>query len=285
MKYVNLFAVIVAVVLSAVGCGPGGESAPGAAPAPPATTEPAQEPQTSPPSEEPATGNQVTIYRDTWGVPHIYAATDAAAAYGLGYAQAEDRLADIYANARIATGRAAEAFGAGEVRTDFAMQLVRNEEVARKSYEEAPDYLRELADSFAAGVDAYVAQHPEKKPEWALEFEPAHCSAIGRAMILRWPLGGVFDDLSKKEKREPVGRSNEWAVSPKRTATGGAILLTDPHVGWEGMQVFYEARVHGDKLHMNGFFLVGSPLLGFGTRTTWVGRRLRAGRTRRTCSR
>ena len=34
----------------------------------------------------------VTIYRDSYGVPHIYAATDAGAAFGLMYAQAEDNF-------------------------------------------------------------------------------------------------------------------------------------------------------------------------------------------------
>ena len=37
--------------------------------------------------QAPAKGT-VTIYRDTWGVPHIYAKTPAEGAYGLGYAQA-----------------------------------------------------------------------------------------------------------------------------------------------------------------------------------------------------
>jgi acyl-homoserine lactone acylase PvdQ len=37
-------------------------------------------------------GNGVTIYRDTHDVPHIYGNTNQAAAFGAGYAQAEDRL-------------------------------------------------------------------------------------------------------------------------------------------------------------------------------------------------
>ncbi|MGI8761322.1 MAG: penicillin acylase family protein [Jatrophihabitantaceae bacterium] len=41
-------------------------------------------------TERPEAG--VTIYRDTHDVPHIYGATDQSAAYGAGYAQAEDRL-------------------------------------------------------------------------------------------------------------------------------------------------------------------------------------------------
>ncbi|MBM3290548.1 MAG: penicillin acylase family protein, partial [Candidatus Hydrogenedentes bacterium] len=234
MKYVRLTALPLAALAIAIGCTPSEPPKPTSPPAPATAPEP---------KAQPVPGKQVTIYRDKWGVPHIFADTDAAAAFGLGYAQAEDRLPDIYANARLAVGRAAEVEGEDAVRTDFAMRLVQNEEIARKSYGEASDYLRELADSYVAGVNAYVARHPERKPADALEFEPWHCSAIGRAMILRWPLGGVFGDLGKKDKRTPVGRSNEWAISPKRTATGGAILLTDPHVGWEGIQVFYEARV------------------------------------------
>ncbi len=216
-------------------------------------------------SEAESTGeaNTVTIYRDTWGVPHIYANTETAAAYGLGYAQAEDRLADLYANIRTATGTAAAAFGPDHIEADLGMQLVQNAEVCKKNWAETPEYLRNIATNFMAGVQRYADEHPEDVPEWAVELEPWHCAAIGRAMIMRWPLGTIFDDLRNRNKRPPMG-SNEWSVAPSRTADNCAILLTDPHLSWEGMAVFYEARVHGGELHMNGFFLVGSPLLGFG---------------------
>ena len=57
----------------------------------------------------------VTIKRDTWGVPHIFAETLADGAYGLGYAEAEDRLNQIFDNYRGAIGRAAEVKGSGSV--------------------------------------------------------------------------------------------------------------------------------------------------------------------------
>ena len=41
---------------------------------------------------------QITIQRDTWGVPHVFASNLADGAYALGYAQAEDRLEQIFAN-------------------------------------------------------------------------------------------------------------------------------------------------------------------------------------------
>lgn len=258
---------MIGLMLCGLGCG-GPATEPTATP--PAQTETASaEPaasETQEPSEAPTVAEAqkaVTIYRDRWGVPHVYADTDAAAAYGLGYAQAEDRLADIYANVRTATGTAAEVFGPDFVETDMAMKLVQNAKVSQEHWAEAPENLRALSENFVAGVNQYAKEHPEEVPDWAVELEPWHCSAIGRAMIMRWPLGTIFDDLHNRKKKPPMG-SNEWSVSPARTADHCAILLTDPHLTWEGLALFYEARVHGDTLHMNGFFLLGSPLLGFG---------------------
>ena len=61
-----------------------------------------------PPADRPLAKGSVTIYRDTWGVPHIYAKTPSEGAYGLGYAQAQDRLDDIYIDLRTGLGRMAK---------------------------------------------------------------------------------------------------------------------------------------------------------------------------------
>src|SRR3954464_3914943 len=53
----------------------------------------------------------VTIYRDTWGVPHIYAKTDAGAVFGLMYAQAEDNFWQLEEDTIRSLGRAAELYG------------------------------------------------------------------------------------------------------------------------------------------------------------------------------
>ncbi|MBX7255068.1 MAG: penicillin acylase family protein [Candidatus Hydrogenedentes bacterium] len=251
------------VVLGWQGCGkPSSETPPPSQPSAPVAP-PAAEPVPAPAPEAPKpSAKTVTIYRDTWGVPHIYADSDEAAAYGLGYAQAEDRLADMYANIRIACGSAAKYFGKDAKMGDQAMQLVDNAGICQNYWDDAPSELTALGESFMAGVKAYIAENPAPAPDWAIELEGWQCAAVGRAMILRWPIGNVFGDLEHKKKR--TGASNEWSVSPSRSADGSAILLTDPHVSWEGLSVFYEARVHGAKLHMNGFFLVGSPIMAFG---------------------
>jgi len=210
-----------------------------------------------------AQAGKVNIYRDDFGVPHIYAETPADAAYGLGYAAAEDRLEDIYQNIRIATGSAAEFFGEEFVQTDYAMKLVRNAETCAKHYADSPEHLRALSENYVKGIQAFAAEHPERVPEWKLDLEPWHPSAIGRAMVLRWPLGTLMDDLNGKPEK-PSFTSNEFAVSPSRTADKCAMVLTDPHLSWENLAVFHEARVHGGDMHMSGFFILGSPLLGLG---------------------
>ena len=217
------------------------------------------------PSVEAADKPKVTIYRDTWGVPHIYAETEAAGAYGLGYAQAEDRLADIYTSLRTGLGTMSEAFGSRFVEHDYTMRLCRNAELAEHTWEDMPQHLQELLVNFAAGVQAYIEEHPEEVPAHAMPIEPWMFRTVGRAMVLRWPLGTIADDLGNSGSRpRPAMRSNEWAVASSRSADDVPILLSDPHLQWEGLAVMYEARVHAGELHVNGYFLIGAPLIAIG---------------------
>lgn len=222
---------------------------------------------------EDASGNRVTIYRDTWGVPHVYADTEAAGAYGLGYAQAQDRLDDLYSAVRTGMGSMSEAFGDQYVQQDYLMRQWRNAELAESYWQTAPPEVRQLVRSFVRGVQAYEVEHPEAKPAHAVELQPWMIFTIGRAMTLRWPVGTIMDDLKEGERRRdatasgaqgPAERSNQWAVAPQRSADNVPILLTDPHLTWEGLAVLYEARVHAGDLHMSGYFLIGSPLVGIG---------------------
>ena len=212
-----------------------------------------------------AADRKVTLHRDKWGVPHIYAETSADGAYGLGYAQAEDRLNDIYTSIRTGTGTMAEAFGPKYVEEDYLMRLCRNSELAKNSLTTMPPHLRAIVENFTAGIQAYVDEHPKEVPDFAVKIEPWKILTIGRAMILRWPLGTLNDEKNKvpQTKRPPMG-SNEWVVAPSRSADKVPILLSDPHLTWEGMSVLYEARVHAGELHMNGFFLIGSPIMAIG---------------------
>ena len=206
-----------------------------------------------------AAGREATLYRDTWGVPHVYAENLADAAFAVGYAQSEDRIEDIFKNIRTATGTMAEAFGPQYAEQDYVMRLAKNAERCREYWQTAPTHIRALGDNFVRGVEAYLEEHPGRRPDFAIELEGWHCMAVLRAMVIRWPFENLRAELSRKKSVPSVG-SNSFAISPARSADGCAVLLADPHLVWDGMAVFHEARVHAGKYDQCGIWLVGAPL-------------------------
>ncbi len=52
-----------------------------------------------------ADAQETVIYRDTWGIPHIYAPTEEAGLYAQGYAVAQDRPEQLLLNLMAAVGR------------------------------------------------------------------------------------------------------------------------------------------------------------------------------------
>ncbi len=206
--------------------------------------------------------NEITIKRDTWGVPHIFAATLANGAYALGYAQAEDRLEQIFTNYREAIGRTAEIAGAKAVEDDFQARLAGHETVCRRRYHELPAEVHAVCEAFQDGVRAYLAEHPEKTTTNALPIEPWMIPALSRALIFHWPMGAAKRELSHRNEWHFF--SNEWTVRPERTADGAALMLTDPHVGLEGMFRFFEFRMHAGGHDISGFSPAGTPFIGVG---------------------
>lgn len=63
----------------------------------------------------PGGSENISLLRDAWGVPHVFALSDEAAFYGLGWAAAEDRLFQMLQSRLMVQGRMAEFFGPGFV--------------------------------------------------------------------------------------------------------------------------------------------------------------------------
>ncbi|MFQ5808123.1 MAG: penicillin acylase family protein [Armatimonadota bacterium] len=206
----------------------------------------------------------VTIYRDTWGVPHIYGRSERAVAFAFGYAQAEDRLEALLKNYLMAEGRMAEAFGPDWIEHDYQRRFEQHAKASRERYEELPAHLRTLIEYFQAGVRQYMEEHPDEVPEWAPELEPAQVVALGRYIIFGWPMGEARAELGRRDEADDKRWSNEWAVRPERTADGCAMLCIDPHVPWDGPFRWYEARLHAPNLHVCGYAILGSPVIGLG---------------------
>src|SRR5690349_10230357 len=116
--------------------------------------------------------SSVTIYRDTYGVPHIYGKTDAAVVFGLMYAQAEDNFWQLEEDYVRILGRSAELQGPGGLNNDILVRAYETIERAQEQYRRAGPELRALCDAFAAGINFYLETHPQVRPRLIARYQP-----------------------------------------------------------------------------------------------------------------
>jgi len=205
---------------------------------------------------------KVEILRDEYGVPHIFAATAAGAAFGSGYAQAEDRLEGLLRNYRKAEGTMSEAFGKEFFVQDYRQRVWRHREVAEQHYKELSPEMRAICEAFQAGIRKFMQEHPEQVPAWAPKLEPWQIVALGRYIMWGWPEGEAGGDLIRAGiQPDPVAYrgSNEMLLAASRTSLGVPYAVVDPHLSWYGEFRFYEMRVYGGELSFSGAAILGVP--------------------------
>jgi len=102
-------------------------------------------------------GETVTILRDDYGVPHVFASTRRGLFYGNGYAVAEDRLGQMELYRRSARGEMAELVGASAVAADRETRLEGYTEAEREAqFARLPSEIRTMYAAYADGVNAYL---------------------------------------------------------------------------------------------------------------------------------
>jgi acyl-homoserine lactone acylase PvdQ len=205
----------------------------------------------------------VTIYRDDWGVPHIFAPTEELGFYGLGYAQAEDQLVKLLGAVYWYQGRRAELEGEAHLALDIEQRRWRHAEEAEQGVARLGPELERNYRAFIRGVERYMADHPGVRPPWAPELRVADLIGCTRAMGYIYALvdgpkecaaAGVRlqDGLDRIVKGILPGASNGWVLAPSRTADRATMLLADPHTELQNPS-YYEFRMHAGDLHSAGF--------------------------------
>jgi acyl-homoserine-lactone acylase len=223
-------------------------------------------------------GERVLIRRDTFGIPHIFAETDEAAGFGLGYAQAEDQLEILARRLLEARGEAARIFGPAALEKDIAMQRLDNLGEARRQLGHLGGRFRGVLEGFAGGVNLYVQQHRQDLPDWVPEFTAADVlantrsgaaesvgnAAMVRALSAKYPSSiGLADDRRPGVEEGDAPGSNALALSGSRTTSGKTILLGNPHLSWSSR--YWEAHIIvPGRLNFYGSTLVGLPWLRAG---------------------
>jgi acyl-homoserine-lactone acylase len=211
-----------------------------------------------------AQSERVTIARDDWGIAHVRGRTDADAVFGMIYAQAEDDFNRVETNYLTALGRTAEAEGEKAIWADLRAKLYMDPDDLRARYSASPLWLRRLMDSWADGLNYYLATHPDVRPRSITRFEPWMALSFTEGSIggdiERIDLEALEDFYTRPSSQRRLGSqrvkgpalstlpgpslrradggdneprgSNGFAIAPSNSADGHALLLINPHTSF-----------------------------------------------------
>jgi len=235
--------------------------------------------------------SSVTIYRDSYGVPHIYGPTDASCVFGYIYAQAEDNFWQIEDSYIRSLGRASEVYGDRTLADDMLNRALEIPRLGKAEYDRTTGRLRELSDALADGLNYFLAHNPQVKPRLITHFEPWYSYAFSRYTIYQQFIYGKsglkVDEIKTavqaldssgaaaasstvslnipmsdfdEPREEPIVGSNMWTVTPSKTTSGHALLFINPHQPFFGPGQWYEGHVHsGEGWNLSGASFFGSP--------------------------
>lgn len=254
-----------------------------------------------------ANAYDASLTRTTGGVANIKASTLPSAAFGSGYAQAEDGICTLAERYMTVSGERARYLGPGSgnanLNQDFYWaSLIEDEtieELIAKPYPEgASNTAKRMVEGFAAGYNKYLSDvggpdgitdprcsgedwvHPiEGIDVWLRMLQTAmlqgtnpRVSLLGSAQ----PPGGSAPAVAPAGEPDIPGDrlgSNALAIGRDNSATEGGLILGNPHYPWSGSERFWESHVTvPGKYHAMGAALWGMPgpiLIGHNQNVGW----------------
>lgn len=210
--------------------------------------------------------SKIQIARDSFGVPHIIAKTDAGVAYGLAWAQCEDDFNTLQELMAACKGLLGEIKGKEGITADFAIKFMGLREIAEQKYaNDVRGDFKVYLESFVKAVNNYAKIHPEKVILDAIfplqgsdiitgyllgNLEVSHAGKD----LMKILEGGIIRDL----KPEVPKGSNSFAFSKTSTTDGKTYLAINSHQPLEGWYSWYEAHLISEE----GLNILGGTFAG-----------------------
>jgi acyl-homoserine-lactone acylase len=214
---------------------------------------------------------ETQIAWDTWGVPHITADNIEELFYAQGWAQMHNHanlILDLYGSSR---GKGAEYWGKSKLQNDILIHTLDFGGLTDEWESKQDPETKTIFKSFVEGLNAYASTHPEaidKKNKVVLPLTTKDVNMHSMYVIFTRFIGG--NDLGRVQQWPDMG-SNAYAISPKRSASGNAMLVQNPHLPWWKEFLFFESHLNLNGKNMYGSTLVGLPgiAIGFNEHLGW----------------
>ncbi|HEX8395440.1 MAG TPA: penicillin acylase family protein, partial [Longimicrobium sp.] len=179
----------------------------------------------------------VEVWRDSLGVPHVWARTDADLFRAIGYVHAQDRLFQMEMFRRVADGRLAEILGEPLLKTDRFLRTVGMGRAAAENERRLAPEERRLLQAYADGVNAWIRGHPGPlPPEFVtLRFSPEPWTvrnSLSLGKIMAWDLADWETGLIVQRALDAVGEELGRDLIPAYPDSGLTILGGDAQ--WRG---------------------------------------------------
>ena len=188
----------------------------------------------------PGLDGTVEIYRDSYGVPQIYASSHHDLFFAQGYVHAQDRFWQMDFWRHLGAGRLAELLGKPMLETDMFLRTLGWERIAEQELNLLGEEETSILNAYAAGVNAYLDQ--VSGPALSLEYyfldlvnkdyQPAPWTALNSltwAKAMAWDLRSNLDtEIDRAVLLRTLPRNQLEFIYPPYTEDHPYILLEDP---------------------------------------------------------
>ncbi len=221
----------------------------------------------------------IDIVRDSYGVPHIFAKTDAEVSYGLAWAHAEDDFETIQLAFLAGNSMLSNHLGSEGAPADFISKFIGSKEIVDEKYNEISDEYKLVLEGYALGLNSYAKKFPDKVLYKKLfPLTPKMMLRYGQLQLFIRSKGGewVGKILSDKTQEDYIDQnligSNFIAMNSSKTKSGESFLVINTHQPLEGPTSWYEAHINSEEgTNILGTLYPGTPhiLIGVNENLGW----------------
>ena len=216
--------------------------------------------------------DKITIARDAYGVPHIFAPTDPEVAYGLAWAHSEDDFKTIQTLILTGKGKLGTYLGKKGAPVDFVFGLLNTRKVVDQQIKSMDPKFLQLVQGYLLGLEAYGKAHPSEilnKHIFPIALEDYIATTMFSVAIfcgVDKTLPKILDGSIPSLPGFTGEGSNAFAIKGSKSATGEPMLVINAHQPIEGATAFYEAHVQSEEgWNILGGLFPGGPLIFHGT--------------------